>query len=169
MLAAGAWACLEILVRALSARPCLRRAWRAADPPSLHGPGKAHTTRLQVAKWVIAPKRANREPTRGTGFFSGNGEKPIIFFSGRGWGEMPLSKGFLGTIQSNHLAHIPLNPHGGPFPLQNHVLWIPFVSPKRSPAQPEPSRIQMWDSGIQKWVPGSKIPKLRTEKPCRIQ
>ena len=41
----------------------------------------------------------------------------------------------------------------------------PFC-PKKFPG---PARVQIWDPGSPKWSPGMKIPKLRTEKPCRIQ
>ena len=34
---------------------------------------------------------------------------------------------------------------------------------------PGPAGIQIWYLGSPKWSPGLKIPKLRTEKPCRIQ
>ena len=39
----------------------------------------------------------------------------------------------------------------------------------RSPAQPEPSGLQIWDAGSQRWSPGLKISKLRSEKPCPKQ
>ena len=82
---------------------------------------------------------------------------------------MALPKGLLGTIQSKPLAQIPPKPHGGPFSSQNHVFSGGIFRPKRSPAQPEPSRIQIWDPGVPKWVRGLKISNFRIEKPCRIQ
>ena len=78
---------------------------------------------------------------------------------------MALPKGLLGTLQSLPLSQIPLNPHGGRFPPRNHVSGFPFLLRKR----PLPSRNPNPDPGVPKWVPGSKISKLRTEKPCRIQ
>ena len=80
-----------------------------------------------------------------------------------------MPKGLLGTLQSNPLAQIPIKPHREPFLPQNHVFRAPFLAKKRSPAQPEPSGIQIWDPGSPKWSPGLKIRKLRAEKPCRIQ
>ena len=91
-----------------------------------------------------------------------------LFFK-RVWGKTALPKGLLGTIQSISLAQIPLKPHGVPFPPQNHFFPGPIFNPKRSPAQPEPSRVQIWDPGSKNRSLGSKIAKLGTEKPCRIQ
>ena len=84
---------------------------------------------------------------------------------------MGLPKSFLGTIQSNPLAKIPLIPPGGPFPPQFTGMFLsnPMFSPKTSPAQPDTSKIQIWEPGFQELVPGSNIPKLRTEKSCRMQ
>jgi hypothetical protein len=42
----------------------------------------------------------------------------------------------------------------------------PHFGPKKVPG---PAGVQIWDPGSPKWSPGMKIPKLRTEKPCRIQ
>ena len=56
-----------------------------------------------------------------------------------GVGGKALPKGLQGTIQSIPLSQIPLKPHGGPFPPQNHVFQIPVFVQKRSPAQPEPN------------------------------
>ena len=67
------------------------------------------------------------------------------------------------------LSTNPTKPRRGPVPPQSHVFRDPFFEHERSPAQPESSRIQIWNPGLQKWVMESKIPKLCTEKPCRIQ
>ena len=42
---------------------------------------------------------------------------------------------------------------------------VPFLCQKG----PQPDGTQIWYLGSQKWSLGLKIPKLRTEKPCRIQ
>ena len=82
---------------------------------------------------------------------------------------MGLPKRLLGTIQSISVLQIPLKHRGKPFPPQNHLFSGLIFGPNRSPAQPESSGVQIWDPGSQKWSPGLKISKLRTEKPCPKQ
>ena len=91
----------------------------------------------------------------------------MIFWEGLG-GNGPAQR-----LPGSHTIHSPrtdpLKPHGEPLPPQNHVFSEVIFSPKRSPAQPEPSRIQMWNPGVQKRVPGSKVSNFRFENTFRTE
>ena len=60
---------------------------------------------------------------------------------------------------------IPCNPMGDHFFHKTIFFRAHFWSKK----VPGPAGVQIWDRGSQKSPPGLKIPKLRAEKPCRIQ
>ena len=110
-----------------------------------------------MAKEAIAyPTGAQGPP----GFFGfgGNTVKP---FPGRAWGQIGTPKGLLGAIQTIPLAENLRKPCGGSL---HKVMFFgpPFWAPKGALGLPGPRC-----RGLQKWIPGSEISKLRIEKPCR--
>ena len=116
----------------------------------------------------LAHKGTMGHPPKGPGGppgFSGLGKIPVKPFPGKVWGEIGPPKGFLGTIQTILPAKRPGIPHGRPIPPQRNVFQAPFLGARRGPG---PSWAKMWGRGSKKWDPGSKISKLRIDKPCRI-
>ena len=96
---------------------------------------------------------------------SGLGEILVKHFAGRVLGDMATPKGFLGTIQTIPLAKILRNLLG-----YQSLHRIMFSGPPFSPKKGSQAFLgQDVGPGLQKWGPGSKISKLRVEKPCRIQ
>ena len=70
-----------------------------------------------------------------------------------------MPKGFLDTIQSIPFAHIPLQPHGGPFPPQDHVSAPSCLTQK----DPQTTWNTNPDPGVPKGLPGLKISNLHIE------
>ena len=144
-------------LRFFSKTPCGMTA--AGDPKQGQWPTKGNSS----------PQRDNRQPTqgpRGTQGIFGFGENPFKTSPWEGLGGNWYTQKFPGY----HTNHSPRKKSWvtswGTNPFTESCFSGPLFGSKKGPRA---FLAQDVGSGLQKWGPGSKISKLRVEKPCRIQ